>query len=275
VNRIVSMLLLFLAATGSAFAADADDLYRGRTIVTGIKDETRIPAAPICFLDVLAKVSGDVRLYREPKAKEVAATATFHATEYSYRDRYALRQIHDEQGTRDRPYVLTITFDPQRVEAALKTLGRKPWTTTRPNLGLFLVINNSAKSYVLSGDGTFGRDQREALAAASWQVGLPVTLPSEADLEKEGLSADALAKIDPGRLASLTKGMGADLVLTGSLVWTKGAKGWVAEWKLFDGRQLHAWKVKDVSFDDAFRNALWGAALVLSGNGEPDSGLSP
>ena len=268
--RIISGLFLLLIASGAAFSQEPSDLYRGRTIVTGIKDDTRIPAVPICFLDVLAKVSGDGRLLRDPHAKELAAGATFHVTEYSFRDRLALRQIHDEQGTRDRPYFMTVTFDPGRVEAALKTLGRKPWTTTRPNLGLFLVVNNSAKSYVLSGDGTFGRDQRESLAAESWQVAMPVTLPSEADLAKEGLNADALAKIDPARLASLTKGMGADLVLTGSLVWNKGAMGWMAAWKLFDGKQIHAWKIENVSFDDAFRNALWGAALVLSGNGEPE-----
>jgi hypothetical protein len=29
--------------------------------------------------------------------------------------------------------------------------------------------------------------------------------------------------------------------------------------------------VRGVSFDDAFRNALRGAAQVLSGNGQPDS----
>jgi uncharacterized protein len=269
VNRIVCVPLLILVMCGAAFADDTGDLYRGRTIVTGIRDDTRIPAASICFLDVLAKVSGDGRLLRDPRAKELAAGATFHATEYSYRDRHALRQIHDEQGTRDRPYFLTVTFDAQRVEAALKTLGLKPWTTTRPNLALFLVVNNSATSYVLSGDGEFGRDQRESLASASWQVGMPVTLPSKADLAKEALSADVLAKIEPAKLAAVTKGMGADLVLTGNLVWKKGALGWLADWKLFDGNAVHAWAIKDVSFDDAFRNALWGSALVLSGNGGP------
>jgi hypothetical protein len=270
VNRIIFVLFLALVAGGAAVAAEPSDLYRGRTIVTGIKDETRIPAAPICLLEVLAKVSGDARLVRDPRAKEVAAWATLHAIEYSYRDRYALRQIHDEQGTRDRPYYLTVTFDIQRVDAALKTLGRKPWTTPRPNLALFLVVNNNANIYVLSGDGVFGRDQRESLAAASWHVGMPVTLPREADLAKEGLTADVLAAIQPAKLDMVTKSMGADLVLLGSLVWNKGTLGWAAEWRLFDGREIHAWKIKDVSFDDAFRNALQGSALILSGNGKPD-----
>ncbi|MGE4252951.1 MAG: DUF2066 domain-containing protein, partial [Parvibaculaceae bacterium] len=199
---------------------------------------------------------------------EIAASATLHATEYSYRDRYALRQIHDEQGTRDRPYYLTVTFDQQRVDDALGTLGRKPWTT-RPNLALFLAVNNNGNIYVLAGDSVFGRDQREALADASWLTGMPVTLPSEADLAREGLTANVLAAMEPAKLDLLAKSMGADLVLRGSLVWNKGARGWAAEWKLFDGTGVTAWTNADVSFDDAFRGALRGAALVLSGNGKP------
>jgi len=268
-NRIISVLFLVLAVCSGAFAAEPSDLYRGRTIVTGIKDETRIPAAPICLLDVLAKVSGDARLLDDPRAREVAAAATLHATEYSYRDRYALRQIHDEQGTRDRPYYLTVTFDSQRVDAALKSLGRKPWTTNRPNLALFLVVNNNANIYVLSDDGTFGRDQRESLAAASWQVGMPVALPSEADLAKAGITASNLIAMQPEKLAPLAKAMGADRVLTGSLVWNKEALGWAAEWRLHDAKKDHEWKITDVNFDDAFRNALRGSAQILSGNGEP------
>ena len=47
--------------------------------------------------------------------------------------------------------------------------------------------------------------------------------------------------------------------------------GWIAEWRLNAAGQIYAWRVSGVSFDDAFRNALRGAAQVLSGNGQPDS----
>jgi len=265
---ISALMSVVMMGASAALAADPGDLYRGRTIVTGIKDETRIPAAPVCLLDVLAKVSGDARLFRDPRAKEFAAAATLHATEYSYRDRYALRQIHDEQGTRDRPYYLTITFDTQRVNDALKTMGHKPWTN-RPKLALFLIVNNNANIYVLSDDGIFGRDQRDSLAAASWQVALPVVLPSAASLAKAGLSADKLDSADPEKLKRLAKAMGAARVLTGKLVWNKGTLGWAAQWRLYDGKTAHDWTIEDVNFDEAFRNALWGSAQILSGNGEP------
>jgi hypothetical protein len=269
VNRIVSVFLV-LVVGGAAFAAEPSDLYRGRTIVTGIKDETRIPAAPICLLDVLAKVSGDARLLNDPRAREVAATATLHATEYSYRDRYALRQIHDEQGTRDRPYYLTVTFDQQRVDAALQTLGRKPWTAMRPRLALFLAVQNGPTFYVLSSDGQHGRDQRESLEAASWQTGMPVVLPGEAALARGGLNAETLAGADLAKLAELTKSLGADLAVVGTLAWNKGTLGWAASWQLLEPDGTHRWEIRDVNFDDAFRNALRGSAQILSGNGEPE-----
>lgn len=270
-SRILSVLFLVLTTSMVAFAAEPDeDLYRGRTLVTGIRDETRLPALPVCLLDALAKVSGDARLLHDPKAQKLANGATALATEFRFRDRLAGRMIHDEQGSRDRPYYLTIVFDPQKVDAALKTLGSKPWTGTRPNLAFFQVVNNNGNVYVLAGDSVFGIDQRESLASASWQIGIPLTLPSEADLAKNGLTPDTLSVIDPQMLDRVAKSMGADLVLLGGLVWNKGASGWMAQWRLFDGQKIHEWTVKDVSFDDAFRNALRGSALILSGNGEPD-----
>ncbi len=264
------VLLFILMMDGAASAADMEsDLYRGRTLVTGIRDETRLPAVPGCLLDVLAKVSGDARLLRDPRAKEVAAAATLLATEYSFRDRLAGRQIHDEQGTRDRPYFLTVTFDPKMVDAALARLGSKPWAGQRPQLALFLVVDNASNAYALASDGAFGRDQRDSLEAVSWQTGMPVTLPSEADLAREGITAGNLSSAEPETLDRLAKALGADLALTGKLVWNKSTLGWAADWRLLEAGKTHDWRVTDVNFDDAFRNALRGSALVLSGNGEP------
>jgi uncharacterized protein len=269
--RAIGIVLLFiLTLNGAAWAQSAEsDLYRGRTLVTGIRDETRLPAVPVCLLDVLAKVSGDARLLRDPDAEKIAAGGTLLVTEYAFRDRLAGRQINDEQGTRDRPYYLTITFDPKRIDAALAALGSKPWTAARPRLALFLVVDNASNIYALANDGTFGRDQRDSLVDASWKVGMPVMLPSESSLAKAGLTAHTLSSSGPAKLVPLAKRMGGDLALSGRLVWNKGTLGWAAEWQLYDGKAIHAWKIKDVNFDDAFRNALRGAALILSGSGVP------
>lgn len=269
--RSIGIVLLFiLSLNGAAWAESAEsDIYRGRTLVTGIRDETRLPAVPVCLLDVLAKASGDARLLHDPRAQKVAAGGTLLVTEYAFRDRLAGRQINDEQGTRDRPYYLTITFDPKRIDAALGALGSKPWTAERPRLALFLVVDNASNVYALANDGTFGRDQRDSLVDAAWKVGMPVMLPSESDLVKAGLVAHTLSSAGPAKLGPLAKHIGADLALSGRLRWNKGTLVWAAEWQLFDGKAVHAWQIKDVNFDDAFRDALRGSALILSGNGTP------
>ena len=62
---------------------------------------------------------------------------------------------------------------------------------------------------------------------------------------------------------------GGAVALSGNLVWSDKALGWIADWHLGVEGKIYRWQIRGVSFDDAFRNALYGAAQVLSGNGAP------
>jgi uncharacterized protein len=100
------------ALPGMAWAADiAPWLYQARTIVTGQREETRIPGLALCLRDVLVKVSGDSRLHDLPAVDELARLPEAPVAGYAYRDLYAGRPIMDEQGTRDRPYEMTVDYD--------------------------------------------------------------------------------------------------------------------------------------------------------------------
>ena len=79
----------------------------------------------------------------------------------------------------------------------------------------------------------------------------------------------ALPSSDPAGLADVAKASGGEHALAGTLVWSDEELGWIADWRIdFNGR-TYAWEIRGVSFDDAFRNAIRGAAQVLSGNGNP------
>jgi hypothetical protein len=237
-------VFLFLLAGGTASAATVEDLYQARTIVTGDRVETRIPGFKDCLGDVLVKVSGDPRLLADPKLTALREHAGDYVRSYRAHDRLAGIPIHDEQGTRDRPFDLIVDFEPAKIDAALATLGRKPWGPDRPRVLMFVAVRLGDTRYMLSSDGPHGRDQRESLAAASWQVGLPVALPTEAGVTPE-----------------------ADVALWGTLVWEKG--GWAADWRMREYGRTFSWHIDKVNFDDAFRSALRGAAQILSGNGTP------
>jgi uncharacterized protein len=260
--RILTLLLLI---SGAAHAAE-DHLYTGRSIVTGMMEENRARGIIAAFRDVLVKVSGDPRLLNDAKAQAIASDGVNYVDSYSYRDLLEGIPIHDEQGTRDRPFELTVVFGKYPVDLALASLGRKPWLGKRPRLVMALAVRLNETRYLLSSDGTHGLTQRESLEAVSWQIGMPVIVPDQAALDRVGITLDTVMQADA---QSLVTAAGGDLAITGTLEWSQGTLGWRATWRFSAEGQVHSWSIKDVNFDDAFRSALRGVAQILSSNGAP------
>jgi uncharacterized protein len=265
---IACLAVLFMFGGGAA-AGEVDDLYQARTIVTGQGEASRRGGFADCLAQVLVKVSGDPRLLDDPRVTGLAGKADSFVADFQYRDRMAGLPVHDEQGTRDRPYDLTVAFQPARIDAALRSLGREPWGASRPRVVMLVAVRLGAKTYLLTSDGERGRDQREALADAAERFGVPIALPDQAALAKAGLSYESLPTVDPPRLDAAARTMGGDLALGGSMLWSEAALGWIADWRLGAQGQRYRWQIRGVSFDDAFRNAMAGAAQILSGHGQP------
>ena len=245
------------------------ELYQARTIVTGQRDETRIPGFERCLEDVLKKVSGDPFMTNDEVVAAVAGRAHDYVKEFHERDRMEGIPIHDEQGTRDRPFDLTVEFYPRKIDTLLESLGRKPWVSRRPTIMVLLAIKNGTNAYILTSDEDMGFDQRESFMSAAWQAGMPIILPTAEVLDKSGLSAEGLPAASGADLEKFASANEGDLALVGSIVWNSGMLGWKADWHLYAKGAPHDWKIQDVNFDDAFRSAMRGAAQILSGHGEP------
>jgi hypothetical protein len=274
VNFIRALLCgLALACSATALAQNTSapiELYQAKPIVTGIGETNRKVGFALAFEDVLVKVSGDPRLIGDPRVADLAKDAGSMVKEFRYRDRMEGIPIHDEQGSYDRPHDLTTIFAPEKIDAVLASLGSKPWTEPRPTVTLFLGVRNGDRTFVLSSDGERGIDMRDSLASASVKVAIPVMLPGSAALSSAGPTQEALPNADAAILDKITKTSGGDHALVGSLVWSDNELGWIADWTISAKGQTYRWQIRGVSFDDAFRNAIRGAAQVLSGNGNPD-----
>ena len=147
----------------------------------------------------------------------------------------------------------------------------RPWLAPRPRLFVFLGVRNAKGAFVLSADGDQGFYMRNSFTASSDRIAIPIALPSRAAIDGAQLKSEAIGATDPATLDALAKASGGDQALVGTLVWSDEARGWIAEWRLNAAGRTYDWQISGVSFDDAFRNALRGAAQVLSGNGQPDS----
>jgi len=246
-----------------------DNIYTTRAVVTGKDERNRPLGFRLCFEDVLVKVSGDASIVKDRRFEVLAAAAGQYVSTFSYRDRLEGKPVHDEQGTYDRPHFLTCQFDPQKIDAVLKMLGRKPWLGHRPRLLMVLVVHGRTNSGLLSSDGVFDPDMREALGNAAERYGLTVNLPSVADLQVNQINIDTAEIAPADRLLRVAELSDSELPLVGDLRWSDAALGWVANWRLTVNGGGHRWSVSGVNYDEAFRNAVRGAMRVLSGNGGP------
>ncbi|HET9686866.1 MAG TPA: DUF2066 domain-containing protein [Pseudolabrys sp.] len=266
---ILSVFVVLWVDASIAQPESLDDVYTTRAVVTGKDERNRPLGFKLCFEDVLIKASGDASIVSDNRFERLAAGAGQYVSTFSYRDRLEGKPVHDEQGTYDRPHFLTCRFDPQKIDSVLKTLGRKPWLGHRPRLVMLVAVHGRRNSGILSSDGAFDPDMRESLANAAQRYGLTVSLPSVATLQSNQIGIETAA-ITPGdRLLRIAELSDSELSLVGDLRWSDAALGWIATWSLEASGQRHPWSVSGVNYDEAFRNAVRGAAQVLSGNGEP------
>ena len=266
---IIASVALALSCCYAALAVTADDLYRAQTIVTGQGETNRLAGFAICLEDVLIKVSGALKLAGDSRLAPYKSNAKEFVTAHDYRDQKAGRPKGDEQGTRDRSFYLTVDFDKDRIDGLLGKLGLKPWLADRPSVSVLIAMDQGARGYIVTSDAAQSLAPRESLLAAASRRGMRVVLPDEAALAKAGLDAAELAKLSPAALAARAAGLGGDVALVGRLVWDDKALGWATNWQMaWQGRTIR-WKLRAVTFDEAFRRAIGGAAQILSGNGDP------
>lgn len=250
----IAWLLAALAAAWPASAARPDialGRYEARTLVTGTDMRSRPAGLALCLMDVLVKVSGDPTLAGDARAAALGARATDFVVDLDYVDRMSGLAHHDEQGSSDRPFFLTVRFDTRLVDAALAALGRAPWPDPRPVLVPVVDVQPTTGPFQVTREEPRADGMRAAIAEAGQRYGMEVAIPGAADPQPNDLPA--------GRVA-----------LRGSLVLSEAAHGWVGAWHVDWQGTGYDWGIAGVNFDEAYRQAVRGAMQVVSGHGAPD-----
>ena len=250
-------------------ASAGADLYRAQAIVTGQGEANRITGFASCLEDVLIKVSGAQKLAGDRRLAAYKSNAKSFVRAFSYHDQFSGKPHRDEQGTRDRPYDLTVDFEEEKIDDILRAFALKPWLSHRPRLAVFVEMKQGAKNYIVTADGAQSDLQRDALLAAADRRGMGIVLPSAAALAKSNLNGANLRTVPSSTLAPVAAEQGGEVALVGQLVWDDRKLGWATQWQMDWNGRTHRWRVRGVTFDEAFRRGIGGAAQVLSGNGDP------
>ena len=254
---------LVAAAPRSGRAQDASDLYKATAIVTGTDMRSRPTGFARCLREVLVKVSGEPRLHGDPRASGLAAHADALVASFDYVDQMAGIKVHDDQGTYDRSYNLTVRFDPARIDKVLAELGERPWRGERPVVVPVLAVRGVAASYLLSAENPAGAEQRASFANAAGEYGMKLRIPTEAEFAAWGVTI--------GPFPSPQAAPAPDqVIVAGTLEFQEALPGWVGSWRMNWQGVDYAWGISGVNFDEAFRSVVRGALRVASGHDAPD-----
>jgi len=96
-----------------------------------------------------------------------------------------------------------------------------------------------------------------------------IVLPNAQALAKSNLDGAKLKTVASSTLTPVAAELGGEAALVGQLVWEDRKLGWATQWQMDWNGRPYRWQVRGVTFDEAFRRGIGGAAQVLSGNADP------
>ena len=256
-------LVLAPATPPPSRAQEASELYTATITVTGYDMRSRPFGFAQTLRAVLVNVSGEPRLREDPRVAALAAHADALVASFSYVDLDAANKIHDDQGTYDRPYDLTVHFVPALIDKTLADLGEKPWRGTRPVVVPVLAVRGFSGSYLLSAENPAGALQRRAFADVARDFYMKVRFPAEAHFAAWGIRLGQFPS--PPTAAAMNEAL-----VAGTLEFQESLPGWIGAWRMRWQGVEYAWGVKGGNYDGAFRDILRGVLRVASGHGAPN-----
>lgn len=220
--RLVLALLLGVLWFGSLYAAD--DYFTGQALQTGELSQQALISDALAH--VLIKLTGRARIVDLPAMQSLLADAQELLIGFSYREQRAPGNLF---GDADR-YLLA-SFDPRAVQEHLRQAGIALWSLERPEMLLWLAIEEEGERRMLAADEEGLRYQIQQLAEYR---GLPLLLPLQdqtdyALVQPEtiwgGFFADAL-------LASERYAVDQTVIATAARVSAVGGLNERSQWQL-------------------------------------------
>lgn len=269
VRAVALLLAALLGFAAPAGAITVDGLYRAEVEVSGKGGEARAQGFRRALERVLVKVSGTSAVESNPDVQALLESPARFVQEFRYKP---IEGAAAEPGSADdseRPtHRLLVQFAQGRIDRALRQRGIVVWDAQRPQLLVWLAVDNGDRRLVVSSDGD--SRARQQLLRRARERGLPVMLPlmdmtdrSRVDyVDIQGGFLDAVRSAsDRYRPTALLVGH----------VQPQGDQ-WVGSWNLLGVGDRDSWRSNASDLVDAVAHGVDGAtdrvARAFAGRGE-------
>jgi hypothetical protein len=260
----MALAATFVAAMVRPVSAELSQyLYHSNVIVTGYDMRQRPWGFAQALREVIVKLTGEPRLRDDPRVLALANHPDGYVTFFSYIDLMAYRHVHDDQGTYDRPYDLTVHFDPAKIDKFVADIGERPWSGERPVIVPVIAMRGFTGTTVLDADDPNDATQLESMRSVARDFAISARFPTKTELRAWGVSINHVAVAHPEPSPH-------EALVTGTLVFDESIPGWVGSWRMRWKGTDYAWGIRGVNYDEAFRDIVRGVVRVASGHGKPD-----
>ncbi len=236
-------LLLF----GVAEAAQIEGLYRGEVAVADMERAARQAALPKVLGEVLVRVSGQGAVLQDPGIEDVLKRASSYVQTYSYR----------RDGDK---LLLSVSFDPRSVDAALRRHERRPWGAVRPDTLVWVAVEDNGKR-MLVGANDRGLVRR-VLEQRAAERGLPLSLPSLDQQDQRNIRAADVWGQFHEIISEASRRYRPQAILVGRVY--KSGDGWQADWELNNNNRISRWESRGGRVQGVLTSGIDGATDLLA-----------
>jgi uncharacterized protein len=242
-------------ALGWATLAGAIDprLYSGEALVSSQDEAERSRALAPALLQALVKASGDTKLASDPRATPIIEQAPALLQRYTYR-----QSVDTVAGQPVARTWLVAQFDPVRVEAALRGIGRSTWAERPPTL-VWLLIDDGATKRVASAAQV---DALGALTREAEQRGVPLLFPQMDPQDYATADPERLWDGAPDKALAGAARYDAPVALVARLA--RSGQGWQGRFTLVDGGGSVGWTASYADSNSVLAAAASGLADRLA-----------
>ena len=169
-HRLFFVLILLVSSNVSA--TDIANLYQSSVPVATQGEEERLKVAPIALQQVLLKIVGDRAALNKVDVASLLLRADSLIQQYQYRQ---VNKISDDI-TAPEQLEVVLSFNESALNNAMRDLSLPLWSKSRPEVLVWLSVDNGGKRTILSADDV-NKTSVKALKHAADLRGLPVLMP--------------------------------------------------------------------------------------------------
>jgi|GEM_PF-236606 len=269
------VLLLLAAVAFPAAAVNVDDLYTASVKVADKGPDARAEAFRMALEQVLVKVSGNSAALSDPDLKKQLDAPAQYVQEYRYEplDEANAAAVGGpvagagSSGSGDgttktvqATHILKVTFAGPGIDSVLKKHGVVVWGRQRPEVLVWLAIDDGQQRYVVSSDGDT-RAHRMLMRDAGAR-GLPVLLPL---MDVTDRSRIEFVDISGGFFDAVRDASAryrSEISLVGHVHRAGGR--WQADWTLLGVGDRRAWTASASGLAGAIGSGVHGVADRLA-----------